>query len=41
LLPPPTADDLVAVRATDARRATIRTATGRAFVTIDGGATWR
>lgn len=36
----PAADDLVAVDATDARTATVRTADGRAFRTTDGGATW-
>ena len=32
--------DLVAVQATDARTATVRTADGRALRTADGGATW-
>jgi len=32
--------DLVSVRAVDARSATVRTADGRTFVTIDGGTTW-
>lgn len=32
--------DLVSVRATDARSATVRTADGRTFMTIDGGVTW-
>jgi hypothetical protein len=31
---------LSAIRATDARTATITTADGREFATIDGGATW-
>jgi hypothetical protein len=32
--------DLVSVRATDARSATVRTADGRTFATTDGGLTW-
>lgn len=32
--------DLVSVRATDARSATVRTADGRTFATTDGGVTW-
>lgn len=32
--------DLVSVRATDARRATVRTADGRTLETADGGVTW-
>jgi hypothetical protein len=32
--------DLVSVRATDARSATVRTADGRTFATADGGVTW-
>jgi hypothetical protein len=32
--------DLVSVRATDARSATVRTADGREFTTADGGITW-
>jgi hypothetical protein len=32
--------DLVSVRATDARSATVRTADGRTFTTTDGGLTW-
>ena len=32
--------DLVGVTASDARTATVRTADGRTFATIDGGATW-
>ena len=36
----PTADDIVSVNADDAMRATVRTATGSAFRTTDGGATW-
>lgn len=36
----PVEADLVSVRATDARSATVRTADGRTFATSDGGATW-
>lgn len=36
----PTAGDLVSVDADDALRATVRTAGGSAFRTMDGGATW-
>lgn len=36
----PAAADLIAVDATDAATATVRTANGHAFRTIDGGATW-
>ena len=36
----PEAVDLVAVRATDARTATVTTADGRTFRTTDGGANW-
>jgi hypothetical protein len=36
----PTEADLVSVRATDARSATVRTADGQTFVTTDGGTTW-
>jgi len=36
----PAEADLVSVRATDARRATITTADGRTFATSDGGVTW-
>ena len=37
---PPAAADLIAVDATDAATATVRTANGRAFRTTDGGTTW-
>ena len=36
----PAADDLVAVQASDASRATVTTAAGLRFATGDGGATW-
>jgi len=39
-LPFPTAVDLTAVRATDARAAVVTTADGRQFSTTDGGSTW-
>jgi hypothetical protein len=32
--------DLTAVRATDARTATVTTVDGRSFATTDGGGTW-
>ena len=32
--------ELIAVRATDAQSATVTTADGRTFSTVDGGATW-
>jgi photosystem II stability/assembly factor-like uncharacterized protein len=37
----PVAADLAAVQASDARTAVVTTADGRAFVTDDGGLTWR
>jgi len=37
----PEAVDLQSVAAVDARQATVITATGRAFTTADGGATWK
>ena len=40
-LPFPERVDLVAVTATDARRATVTTADGRTFQTIDNGRNWR
>jgi hypothetical protein len=36
----PEAVELIAVRATDAQSATVTTADGRTFSTVDGGATW-
>jgi hypothetical protein len=39
-LPLPEATDLSAIRATDARNATVTTADGREFATTDGGRTW-
>jgi photosystem II stability/assembly factor-like uncharacterized protein len=36
----PDATDLSAVRATDARTASVSTADGRIFSTSDGGVTW-
>lgn len=38
--PIPEAADLTAVRAIDARTATVTTADGRQFATADGGITW-
>jgi photosystem II stability/assembly factor-like uncharacterized protein len=37
---PPDPTDLSAVRATDARSATVTTVDGREFATTDGGRTW-
>jgi hypothetical protein len=37
----PETTDLQAIRATDALQATVTTSTGRVFITIDGGVTWR
>jgi photosystem II stability/assembly factor-like uncharacterized protein len=37
----PEATDLAAIRATDARQATVTTADGRVFTTTDGGVSWR
>jgi photosystem II stability/assembly factor-like uncharacterized protein len=37
----PETSDLSAIRATNARQASITTADGRVFVTADGGATWK
>jgi photosystem II stability/assembly factor-like uncharacterized protein len=38
--PLPEATDLIAVRASDAKTASVTTADGRQFSTTDGGATW-
>jgi len=37
----PAAEDLTGVQATDGRAASVTTAAGRAFRTVDGGATWQ
>jgi photosystem II stability/assembly factor-like uncharacterized protein len=39
-IPFPASADLVSVRATDARSATVVGTDGRTFTTADGGATW-